>query len=136
MPRLLRELPFDGIHLDQYGEPQTGDDAEGQPIDVPFALRAAIEQLRTAVPHGEPFCSISCTTGRWKNAPVDLDFLYCEMWPPIDSRRYWPRGGTNPRGVGWSMPVIAVYIDPDHEATVAFAHGGDDGQRRVAHCPR
>ncbi|HYO88105.1 MAG TPA: glycoside hydrolase family 66 protein, partial [Candidatus Limnocylindrales bacterium] len=50
---VLKALPFDGVHLDQYGEPQSGFDAAGHAVELPAALRGAIEQVRDAIPPGK-----------------------------------------------------------------------------------
>jgi len=121
--KVLDALPFDGVHLDQYGEPQSGFDAAGQPVDLPAALRGAIEQMRTAVPpdkavlfnlvHNWPLEAI---------APAPLDFLYCELWPPMTTLGDLARVAEQNRAAsGGRTPVIAVYIDPAHETTVALA---------------
>jgi dextranase len=33
--RTLAALPFDGLHVDQYGEPRVGFNARGEPVDLP-----------------------------------------------------------------------------------------------------
>lgn len=46
--KVLAELPFNGLHIDQYGEPKSGEDADGRPVDIASAfgdfVRAAAVQ--------------------------------------------------------------------------------------------
>lgn len=119
---VLAALPFDGIHLDQYGEPQSGFDSTGQPVNLPSALRGAIEQVRTATPadktvlfnlvHNWPLESV---------ASAPLDFLYCELWPPMTTLGDLARVANQNRAAsGGRIPVVAVYVDPAYETTVAM----------------
>lgn len=80
---VLDELDFDGIHLDQYGEPREGFDARGAPVDLPAAFVEFIRELR--VRHQGAPLAFNAVSG-WPLddlAPAPLDFLYVEIWPPM-----------------------------------------------------
>jgi dextranase len=133
---VLKALPFDGIHVDQYGEPQTGWNQKGEAIDLPLALVDTLHDLRAALPsdktllfnlvHNWPLEAIAPPS-----TPTAVDFLYCEIWPPkihlgdlveITQQNWHVSGG--------KTPIVAVYIDPKHEFTakmvecVILASGG------------
>ncbi|MGH2523010.1 MAG: glycoside hydrolase family 66 protein, partial [Anaerolineales bacterium] len=46
--RVLAALPFDGLHVDQYGEPRVAFDAQGRPVDLPSAFAGFIAALKAA----------------------------------------------------------------------------------------
>lgn len=134
---VVHALPFDGIHLDQYGEPQTGYDASGQSVNLPAALRGAIEQVRAAVPqdaavlfnlvHNWPLDAI---------APAPLDFLYCELWPPMITLGDLARVAEQNRAASnGRVPVVAAYILPERETTVKLAQAVmlASGASHIAH---
>jgi dextranase len=120
---VLNALPFDGIHVDQYGEPFTGFDAHGNPVDLPAAFVDTLQAVREAIPpekhllfnmvHNWPLDAIS-------TAP--LDFLYCELWPPMTTLGHLADvAALNRQKTGGRTPIIAAYIDPAHEVTVRLA---------------
>lgn len=77
----LDKLPFDGLHVDQYGEPRTGFNSAGQPVDIPAAFVGFIEVCKAR------FKLAPVTFNAVKNWPMDVlvrapqDFLYIELWP-------------------------------------------------------
>ncbi|WP_119066413.1 glycoside hydrolase family 66 protein [Aggregatilinea lenta] len=120
---VLDAVPFDGIHVDQYGEPFTGFDAGGAPVDLPAAFVGTLQAIREAIPpekhllfnmvHNWPLDAIN-------TAP--LDFLYCELWPPMTTLGHLAEvAALNRQKSGGRTPVIAAYIDPVHEVTVRLA---------------
>lgn len=81
--RALGELGFDGIHLDQYGEPRTGFDAAGSPVDLPGAFIDFIAAQRARHPRA---CLTFNAVSGWpllELVEAPLDFLYVEIWPPM-----------------------------------------------------
>ena len=139
--RVLEALPFDGIHVDQYGEPKTGFDSAGNPVDLPAGFDSTLTALREVVPservvlfnlvHNWPVENIAHTP---------LNFWYSELWPPeTDLKRLWQTIRDN-RRLNPRPAVLAVYIPPGWEATVIAAHStilaaggthiahGDDGR--------
>jgi len=48
--RVLAEMPFDGLHVDQYGEPKTACDSQAAVVDLPQAFKDFVTQLKTSFP--------------------------------------------------------------------------------------
>lgn len=73
---------FDGFHVDQYGEPKEGFDAQGDVVDIPASFNYFIWLLKKRFPTSIVTFN---AVGNW---PIDhlarapLDFLYIEVWPP------------------------------------------------------
>ena len=120
---VLESLLFDGIHVDQYGEPQSGFDANGRPIDLAVALAATLQALRTQLTPDKSL--LFNLVHNWPVeviAPTPVDFLYCELWPPQTTMGDLNAVAThNWRQSGGRTPVIAVYINPQHEETARIA---------------
>jgi dextranase len=129
---VLDALPFDGFHVDQYGEPQTGFTAEGEALNMPEAMAGTLRSLHEAIPadkallfnlvHNWPLETI---------AKTPVDFLYCEIWPPLTTLGDLANiTKLNRDTSGGKTPVVAVYINPDYEHTaklvecVILASGG------------
>lgn len=120
---VIDALPFDGIHVDQYGDPRTGFDASGAPVDLPVAMAGTLQAVRDALPPEKHL--LFNLVHNW---PLDamraapLDFLYCELWPPMTTLGDLAEvAALNWRQSGGRTPVIAAYIDPAHEVTVRLA---------------
>jgi dextranase len=129
---VLDALPFDGVHVDQYGEPQTGFTATGEALDMPEALAGTLRALHDAIPadkallfnlvHNWPLDAI---------AKTPVDFLYCEIWSPSTTLGDLAHiTKLNRDASGGKTPVVAVYINPDYDHTaklvecVILASGG------------
>lgn len=121
--RILCELPFDGIHVDQYGEPRYGFNQTGEPVNLPRHLTLTLKALRHIMAddkvllfnlvHNHPLEEMG-------DAP--LDFLYCELWEPQTTLGDLARVAKLNRKVsGGTSPVIAAYISPDNEETIKLA---------------
>lgn len=126
----LDEVGFDGVHIDQYGEPRQGWDAAGQEVDLPVAFSQFITSLKQRRP------DVPTTFNAVKNWPIDQlvqapqDFAYIELWP--DTPRYTDlrdvvahANATSGRPV-----VIALYLPADRPENILLAdalllaHGG------------
>jgi len=121
--RVLEAFKFDGIHIDQYGEPRTGYNARGQELDLPRSFTAFIGDLKETHPEG------SVVFNAVKNWPIEAmarsraDFLYIEVWPPDTS--YWDLARIVRQGrelSGGKAVVIANYIPADHGENVRLAN--------------
>lgn len=132
---LLAQMAFDGIHLDQYGDPKVGYDAQGQPFDLAEPLAALINATREHVqrlrPHG---AVVFNAVGNWPIetvAPAAQDIVYIEVWPPYTSFDALHTLVTQAQHLGGGKAVVlAAYIDPAHEVNarlmdaVILASGG------------
>jgi dextranase len=117
---VLAALPFDGIHVDQYGEPRAGFDVQGQPVDLPDAIAGTLAALHDSIPQDRAL--VFNLVHNWPLEAVcqtPVDFLYCELWPPKvtlgDIADTVTLNWTSANGY---QPVVAVYVNPGHEHTV------------------
>ncbi|MFV2000713.1 MAG: glycoside hydrolase family 66 protein [Acidimicrobiia bacterium] len=128
---ILAALPFDGIHIDQYGEPRTAFNRDGDPVDLPTAFSDFVSDLRKRHPDAP------ITFNAVKNWPIDslvtspMDFVYIELWP--DTPTYGEIGEIVERvhaDSGYKPVVIALYIPAGRESNIRLAdaliiaHGG------------
>lgn len=78
----LREIPFDGLHIDQYGEPKQAWDSKHNPVDIP---RAFVDFIQDASDQHPDKTILFNAVGNW---PIEalaesaVDFMYIEIWPP------------------------------------------------------
>jgi len=79
--RLQGHLPFDGFHVDQYGDPKTAFNYLGNSVDLPSAFRSFISDLKNKHPDK---AVVFNAVGNW---PIEdlatsaQDFSYIEVWP-------------------------------------------------------
>ena len=120
--RVLQALPFDGLHVDQYGDPKQGYDAAMQPVDIPAAFAAFVRSLKANYPQTELLFN---AVGNWpieSLAAEPLDALYIEIWPPAvrytDVAEVIQQGRTISSG---KPVIIALYQPADHIANIRLA---------------
>jgi dextranase len=120
--RVLSTLPFDGLHMDQYGDPKVAYDAEGQPVDLPAAFAGFVAALKAAHPRATALFN---AVGNW---PIEAlaaspqDFAYIEVWPPATMYRDLQRIVTEARALSKGRPVvIALYLPADRPANIRLA---------------
>lgn len=134
--RVLQRMAFDGIHLDQYGEPKRGYNARGKIVALDRAFPAFIDATADVVrrQRGNEGSVIFNAVRNWPIetvAPSDQDVVYIEVWPPYttyyDLHRLIVEGQ---RLSGGKPVVLAAYVDPARERSVRlidaiiFASGG------------
>lgn len=115
----LAEIPFDGLHIDQYGEPKRAWDAQHEPIDLP---RTFVEFIQTAhIQHPDKTILFNAV-GNWPIealATAPLDFLYIEVWPPEVEYNHLARIVLNAVQRSYGKPVvIALYLPADHPTNI------------------
>ncbi len=120
--RVLSELDFDGIHIDQYGEPREGQDAVGNIVDLPTAFQSFINDLKSNYPQAP------IVFNAVKNWPIESlavsqqDFMYIEIWLPNTSYQELGEIVSQARTLSGEKPVvIAAYIPAKHKANVRLA---------------
>jgi dextranase len=80
--RALQSIPFNGLHIDQYGEPKRGWDSHQRSVDLPGAF---VSFIQAASRHYTDKAILFNAVGNW---PIEalaesaVDFLYIEVWPP------------------------------------------------------
>ncbi len=120
--KILAQLPFDGLHVDQYGDPKEGFNAVGDPVDIPAAFAAFIHSLKETRPQ---VAVVFNAVGNWPIealAAAPQDFVYIEIWPPDvyyhDVRRIMADARTMSGG---KPVVIALYLPASRPENVCLA---------------
>ncbi len=92
MERAVREVPFDGLHLDQYGFPREnafGPAPERVPYDLAEDFPVFVEEARKAARRAQPDARVIFNlVENWPVqtvAPTTPDATYIEVWPPYTS---------------------------------------------------
>ncbi len=124
--QVLRQTDFDGIHLDQYGDPKQGYDSRGQGFDLANPLAATINATKELVRSHRPEGTVAFNAvNNWPIETVamsDQDFIYIEVWPPHTLYRDLWKLIVNAQGLGRGKPVVlAAYIEPARQRNVRLA---------------
>lgn len=133
--QILERTAFDGIHLDQYGDPKVGYDAQDNsyPLDTALAefINATHEHVAALRLNGAVVFNAVTNWPIRTVAPSAEDIVYIEVWPPYifytDLAQLIRQGQTLGNG---KAVVLAAYIDPSLEHNVRlmdaiiFASGG------------
>ena len=80
--RALQDISFDGLHIDQYGDPKRAWNSKHDSVDLP---RAFVDFIRSASDQHPDKTILFNAVGNWPiEALVEspIDFLYIEVWPP------------------------------------------------------
>ena len=128
--KVLAALPFDGLHVDQYGEhfgdedgkPKKVFDAWGTAVDIPEAFSQFIHSLRAA----HPMVPVTFNAvGNWPIAALAAapqDFVYIEIWPPSTSYLDLVEIVLNARRLsGDKAVIIALYLPASRTANIRLA---------------
>jgi dextranase len=120
--RALAALPFDGLHIDQYGDPKQAWDRDGRAVDLPAAFANFVAAARQRFPGR---AVVFNAVGNW---PIEAltaapaDFEYIEAWPPRTGFSDLADLVINARSLSAGRPVvIAVYLPADQPANVLMA---------------
>jgi dextranase len=133
--QVLQQMAFDGIHLDQYGDPKEGYDINGHKFALAVPLAETINATKGLVilqrPRGAVVFNAVTNWPVETVAPSYQDFVYIEVWSPYDCFDDLHKLITNAQDLSDCKPVVlAAYIDPslEHNArlidAVIFASGG------------
>ncbi len=122
---VLRTLDFDGIHIDQYGDPIAARDAMGQIVLLDRAFRTFVDAAAGRVKVVRPDASVifNCV-GNW---PIEImagsqaDLMYIEVWKPHTHWRDLWRLISEAQRLSHNPVVLAAYIDPAREHNVRLA---------------
>ena len=121
--RALARLPFDGLHVDQYGEPKTAYDHTGAPVDLPVAFESFVQSAVRENP-GKPV--LFNAVGNWpieNLAKAPTAFNYIEVWPPDTSYLDLVRIVRNARRLSHEKPVVvALYIPAERIPNIRLAN--------------
>ena len=133
--QVLDQVPFDGIHLDQYGDPKQAYDFSGNKFSLEQPLAETINLTKELVlKHRKDGAVVFNAVTNWpveSVAPSKQDFVYIEVWPPYIWFDDLHTLITQAQTLGAGKPVVlAAYIDPALEHNVRlmdaiiFASGG------------
>ncbi|MBI2846016.1 MAG: hypothetical protein HYX86_05665 [Chloroflexi bacterium] len=131
----LREIGFDGLHLDQYGEPRSGVAGSGKPVDLRLAFPAFINLAKTTGSGVRPDATVIFNAvNNWPIETVaraNQDCIYIEVWPPNNRYRDLRKLIVNGQRASSGKPVVlAAYLNPARPQNVRltdaviFASGG------------
>jgi dextranase len=116
---VLDNLPFDGLHVDQYGDPKEGFNFRGECVDIPNAFHEFIQSLKRYFPTADVVFNAV------RNWPIDalatapLDFIYIEVWPPDTTYADLLNIVSHARYVSGGKPVvIAIYLPSEQQANI------------------
>lgn len=131
----LEALNFDGIHIDQYGDPRFAFDKEGKLLDLAPVFASFINETKETLSRKRPGTKVVFNAvNNWPIqaiAPTNQDIVYVEVWPPyVTYQDLATIIGQGRRLSGGKKVVLAAYIPPSWEASVRladaviFANGG------------
>lgn len=132
---VLQELDFDGIHLDQYGDPHEAYDFQGNKFALSAPLAETINATKAVVlQHRAGGSVVFNAVANWPIetvAKTNQDFIYVEVWPPYTWFQDLYSLISRDQELGDGKPVVlAAYVDPAWENNVRlvdaviFASGG------------
>lgn len=120
--QVLSELDFDGLHVDQYGDPRVAYNYRGAQIDLPDAFVKFIDNFKRENP------STAIVFNAVKNWPIEAlatssqDFIYIEVWPPETSYHELVKIVSLARKLSSGKPVvIAIYLPEDRISNIRLA---------------
>jgi dextranase len=124
--QILKNTAFDGIHLDQYGDPKVGYDKDGLPyrLDQPLAqlIDATHQHVKKLRPGGAVVFNAVTNWPIEAVAPSDEDIVYIEVWPPYNWFSELGQLVVQAQKLGYGKAVvIAAYISPSLEHNVRLA---------------
>ena len=115
--RALESIPFDGLHIDQYGDPKITWDTNHHLVDLPHAFMDFIQSAADQHP-GQTI--LFNAVGNWPIQAVaesTVDFIYIEIWPPDVEYRHLAEIVLQAGRLSGGKPVvIALYLPANRPA--------------------
>jgi dextranase len=132
---ILGQTRFDGIHIDQYGDPKVGYTKDHERYDLTPTLADFVNKTKTLTNiYSQKDAVVFNLVNNWPVeaiAPTNEDFVYIEVWPPHNWFADLHTLIVMSQKLGGGKPVVlACYIDPAFENTailndaIIFASGG------------
>ncbi len=137
--KILSTLNFDGIHIDQYGDPKMGhsqvEGKEGEVVDlgkeIPTFINEAKKIISKVRPNMKVFFNNVTNWPVQTVGPSDVDTIYIEVWPPFTFFQHLKELIDKGKKFSNGKPVIlAAYISPQYKPSILltnatiFANGG------------
>jgi dextranase len=118
----LQAIPFDGLHIDQYGDPKQAWDSLHNAVDLPRAFVDFINSAYDAYPEKTILFN---AVGNW---PIEAlarsaaNFMYIEVWPPAVEYRHLAEIVLNAGRLSQGKSVvIALYLPASRPANNLLA---------------
>jgi len=120
--RTLTKIPFDGLHIDQYGDPKQAWDSHQNVVDLP---RAFVDFIQAVSDQHPGRTILFNAVGNWpikELAASAVHFLYIEVWPPDVEYRHLAGIVLNAIKLSHGKPVvIALYLPANRTANNLLA---------------
>jgi dextranase len=120
--RTLQNIPFDGLHIDQYGDPRQAWDSQHRLVDLP---RAFADFIQAASDQHPDQTILFNAVGNWpigELAESAVDCMYIEVWPPDVEYRHLAEIVLNAvRLSRGKSVVIALYLPASRPANNLLA---------------
>jgi dextranase len=120
--RTLESIPFDGLHIDQYGDPKIAWDTNHHPVDLPHAF---VDFIQSAADQHPGQTILFNAVGNWPIeafAQSTVDFMYIEVWPPDVEYRHLAEIVLQAGRLSGGKPVvIALYLPANRPANNLLA---------------
>jgi dextranase len=125
--QVLEKTAFDGIHLDQYGEPKVAYDVDGNHLDLALVIPEFINLTKETAVEVRPDATVAFNcVDDWPIetvAQTRQDFVYIEVWPPHTSYQDLHTLIVDAQALSDGKPVVlAAYIDPARMRNVRLAN--------------
>ena len=122
LDRSVKEIGFDGFHLDQFGYPKRAMLPDGSRVDLAVSFATLIESVRDALPNAQLVFNNVNDFPTWVTAKLRQDAVYIEVWEPHLTLGALGRVVMRARSVAGDRPVvIAAYQEVYDRATAAVA---------------
>ena len=122
LDRSVKEVGFDGFHLDQFGYPKRAMLPDGSRVDLAVSFATLIESVRDALPNSQLVFNNVNDFPTWVTAKLRQDAVYIEVWEPHLTLGSLGRVVTRARSVAGDRPVvIAAYQEVYDRAPAAVA---------------
>jgi dextranase len=125
--QVLETTAFDGIHLDQYGEPKVAYDVDGNRLDLAAVIPEFINLTKETAVEVRPEATVvfNCVDD-WPIetvAQTQQDFIYIEVWTPHTSYQDLHTLIVKAQALSDGKPVVlAAYINPACMRNVTLAN--------------
>jgi dextranase len=120
LDRSVKEVGFDGFHLDQFGYPKRATVPDGSQVDVADSLRTLIESVRDALPDAQLVFNNVNDFPTWVTGKIRQDAVYIEVWAPTLTLGSLGTLVTRARSVAGEKPIsIAAYQEVYDRAQAA-----------------
>ena len=117
MGRAVESVGFDGLHLDQYGDPKIAMTAAGELLDLAAAFPTFIDAVRHRLPDATLIFNNVNNFPTRTTVRAAQDATYIEVWSPHDDHADLMDLVRSARSLAPERPVIlAAYLEPFAQA--------------------